>query len=362
MDAAARELVLPWRPRPAPAPSAAAVDVVVPVHGAAAVTREALAAIVVHTDLRRHRLRIVEDASPDRDLIAWLVEFAAERTAAGERVELVRHARNRGFVASANEGLAAAAGDAVLVNSDTRVGPGWLDRLAAAAATAPDVASVTPFSNNATLGSLPEPFVDNPLPAGLSVDAMAELVARVSPHRLPELPTAVGFCMYVRGAAWRAVGPFDEGAFGAGYGEENDWSMRARRAGWRHLLDDATFVFHLGGASFGGLRRRLAERRARRVLVARWPDYEPAIARFMREEPLAAHRELVRFALAGRGEAIAGPVELRADGREWRASWRQGGRVASWRLPRLEGEARPAAELVEFLHRAIGGEVATSAG
>ena len=43
----------------------------------------------------------------------------------------------------------------------------------------------------------------------------------------PDLPTGVGFCFYVRRALLDAIGPFDP-AFGAGYGEENDFCMRAQ--------------------------------------------------------------------------------------------------------------------------------------
>src|SRR5512143_4241941 len=121
MSAAPRELALPWRPRFPPAPVGDPVDVVVPIFGAAAATRRCLAAVVAHTDLGRHRLVLIDDASPDAELAGWLERFAGERAAAGARCALVRHPGNRGFVASANEGLAAAPGDAVLLNSDTVV-------------------------------------------------------------------------------------------------------------------------------------------------------------------------------------------------------------------------------------------------
>ena len=47
-----------------------------------------------------------------------------------------------------------------------------------------------------------------------------------------EIPTSVGFCVYLRREALDAVGPFDEQLFGTGYGEENDLSCRMRDAGY----------------------------------------------------------------------------------------------------------------------------------
>ena len=72
----------------------------------------------------------------------------------------------------------------------------------------------------------------------------------------PDLPTGVGFCLYLRRAMLDAVGLFDP-AFGLGYGEENDLCLRAARAGWRNLLADNAFVVHTGGRSFVGQKAEL---------------------------------------------------------------------------------------------------------
>ena len=57
--------------------------------------------------------------------------------------------------------------------------------------------------------------------------------------------------MYIRRAALADVGLFDADAFGRGYGEENDFCLRASARGWRHLLACDTFVYHEGAVSFG---------------------------------------------------------------------------------------------------------------
>ena len=74
--------------------------------------------------------------------------------------------------------------------------------------------------------------------------------------RLSQLPTPVGFCMYVRRAGLEAVGRFDEG-YGLGYGEENDFCRRLATAGFRNVLLDDTFIAHVGNRSFDAKKAAL---------------------------------------------------------------------------------------------------------
>jgi len=277
---------------PAREEEASAVDVVVPVHGAEDAFRACLASLARHTDFRRHRLTVVLDGPGQ----AGAEEAIAALSRSGALLSLVRHATTLGYVATVNEAIRATSGDVVLLNSDTVVTARWLEKMARAAASASEIATVTPFSNDAALCSLPRPFEANELPAGFDVDSFARLVEERSERRYPRLPTGVGFCLYVKRRALDALGTFDE-AFSPGYGEENDFCFRALKAGWRHALDDATFVFHAGHRSFGPSTGRL-RRRARRILLSRHPEYEATIAKFMAGDPLAAARARVTGALA----------------------------------------------------------------
>lgn len=281
------------RPRRDEAASAGGpVDVVVPVYGAFELLQRCLAALARHTDLARHALLLSLDGpgqEPAEGLAAGLLPAGGWQA--------LRAPRRGGFVAAANRGLRASSRDVVLLNSDTEVTAGWLERLQAAACSAPAVASATPFSNDATLCSLPRPFVANRLPRGLDADAFGRLVESASAREYPRLPTGVGVCLYLRRRALDVVGLLDEQAFGLGYGEENDWCFRALQAGFVHVLDDATFVFHAGGGSFGPAKAAL-QRRAARALARRHPAYVATIAAFMRADPLAAARARVLARLA----------------------------------------------------------------
>jgi GT2 family glycosyltransferase len=276
------------------------VDVIVPVHGAAAELAACLTSLQRHTDLTRHRLVVVVDADPGFDAGAALAALAArcrERGAGPDGGVLVLHnAERQGFVGSVNRGMALTRRDVVLLNSDTIVTRGWLDKLQQAAASDPRVATATPFSNNATICSLPRSLEANALPAGWDVDAFGDLVERAAAHERPRLPTGVGVCLYIRRAALDRLGLFDERAFGLGYGEESEFCTRALKAGWLHLLDDATFIWHAGQSSFGASRRERV-RAAHRAMRRLHPEYLPTIARFIAEDPLAGARGRVVEAL-----------------------------------------------------------------
>src|SRR6185295_13972018 len=162
--------------------------------------------------------------------------------------------------------------DVVLLNSDTRVTARWLGKLQEAAYSAPEIATVTPFSNSATICSLPRFLETNALPAGWDADAFGRLVESRSRHAWPRLPTGVGVCLYIKRKALEQVGLFDSKSFGQGYGEESEWCMRALKAGYAHVLDDATFIFHEGQRSFGASSgERVAN--AHRATARLHPEY-----------------------------------------------------------------------------------------
>lgn len=267
------------------------VDVIVPVYGAAPALGRCVASLLAHTAWHPegHRLVLVLDGPQPPAVEEIVAAVAAGREGA---VVVLRPGERAGFVAAVNRGMALSARDVVLLNSDTQVPAGWLDQLQQAAYSSVEIASVTPFSNSATICSLPRFLESNALPAGLTVDDLAALVARRSRRAYPRLPTGVGVCLYLKRKALDAVGLFDQATFGLGYGEESEWCMRAGKAGFAHVLDDATFVYHEGHLSFGPARRpRVAQ--AHRALARLHPEYLPTIACFLAEDPIRPLRERV---------------------------------------------------------------------
>lgn len=225
---------------------------------------------------------VIDDCSPQ----GKLSEFLPEPLVRDERVSIVRNEDNLGFVKSCNRGMLELSGssDVILLNSDTEVTRGWVEKLGRAARSRPEVATVTPLTNNGTICSVPQFAADNPVVPGFTADSFAALVEEVSANEYPELPTCVGFCTYIKRAAIEKLNGFDE-IFGKGYGEENDFSCRARRLGWVDILDDATFIYHKGSMSFMETRTEL-QRRNSEILRQRHPLYFDNVGKFCRDMPL----------------------------------------------------------------------------
>jgi GT2 family glycosyltransferase len=279
------------------------VDIVVPVYRGEAETRACLESLLASRLQTPHEITVIDDASPEPAISAWLRTLASKG-----RITLVAHAANRGFVATANEGMTLhPERDIVLLNSDTEVAQGWLDRLAAHSAD-PRVGTVTPFSNNATICSYPRTLERNDLPKGETTASLDQAFAKANPRRAEEIPTAVGFCMYITRRCIEAIGSFDEARYGAGYGEEVDFCMRATRAAFRHLVAADVFVRHVGEVSFGadGLERRV---KAQAIVDELYPEFQPRLREFIARDPLRALRQRVDLA-RGRKAPFRGLLRL----------------------------------------------------
>jgi GT2 family glycosyltransferase/glycosyltransferase involved in cell wall biosynthesis len=264
----------------------APVTVVVPVYGGAADLERCVESVLRHGDGGgvAFELRVIDDASPEDDVRAYLARVASQSTAVP--IGVAHNHQNLGFVGTVNRGLREARGDVVVLNSDTVVTAGWLDRLAQAASLA-DVATVTPLTNSGSICTVPITIIDAFDLEGLEprIDDCAAFVAEHSLRRLPEVITGVGFCMYVTRRARDLCGLLDEETFGRGYGEEVDFCLRATRMGLRHLVEDSTFVYHRGGASFGDQREEgLA--RSSAILDDRYHFFRPANTRERADDPL----------------------------------------------------------------------------
>ena len=265
-----------------------AIDIVVPVYNAVDDLRRCIDSVLQHTS-GDYRLLLIDDASPDPAVGTFLGEMQAR---ALPQVDCVSNRQNLGFTLTANRGmsLARTMADVVLLNSDTIVTRGWLDKLARCAQSDACIGTITPFSNNAEICSLPRFCENNTWPPEREPEPMVRALEQAAVPSYPDLPTGVGFCLYIRRALIDSIGAFDP-VFGLGYGEENDYCMRAARAGFRNVLCDDAFVVHLGGSSFGAKRGDLA-RRNMDILLERHPRYLEVVQAYIAADPLRPLREL----------------------------------------------------------------------
>lgn len=276
----------------APPCPAAPVTIVVPVFNAAPDLRRLLGCLS-RDPVDWHRIVLVDDGSDDPAIAPIIADFCARHR---ETATAIAFPGNRGFVAAANAGIAAAgeSGHIVLLNTDTLPPPGWLARLVAPLDADPAIASVTPMSTSAEILSIPAAGIATGLDAALigRLDAAARRIAPA--HRVVEIPTGIGFCMALGRGFLDRIGAFDT-AFGQGYGEEVDWCQRARAAGGRNVAATNLVVGHRGGASFGALRPARI-RAASRVVAERWPDYDGDVQRWIRAAPAGPQRLSVSLA------------------------------------------------------------------
>jgi GT2 family glycosyltransferase len=273
-----------------PAVQGVPIDIVIPVYNAAGDLARCVDSVLAHSS-GDWRLLLIDDASP---AIAIRTYFSGLRARRLPQVSLHRNERNLGFTLTANRGLSEARADAdvVLLNSDTVVTPDWLGKLARCAASDPRIGTITPFSNNAEICSWPRFCSNNPWPLSQDPGAVVAALEQSAVPTYPDLPTGVGFCFYIRRALIAAIGAFDP-AFGLGYGEENDYCLRAVAAGFRNVLCEDAFVLHLGGSSFGDKRAELALRNTA-LMLERHPGYLDLVHAYIAADPLRPLRELAR--------------------------------------------------------------------
>ncbi len=267
-----------------------ALDVVIPVFRGAEDFTACLASLQGQLPAQA-RIVVVDDGSEDAPLRA-----AVDVAVASGAIILLRHSANRGFPAAVRtglrHGLANGPRDIVLLNSDTLLPPRAIRRLVDIAYSHADIGSVTPMTNDGTIVSYPSPerAVEAPDPAALRI--LDAAFAASNAAGAIDLPTGVGFCMLIRHDCLAKVGGFRDDMFAQGYGEENDWCLRASHLGWRHVVATGVFVAHSGGASFGAMKAHLIARNVK-LLNRLHPGYDALVADFQARDPLAPARRAV---------------------------------------------------------------------
>jgi GT2 family glycosyltransferase/glycosyltransferase involved in cell wall biosynthesis len=281
-------------------PAATPVDVVVPVYRGYDDTLACLHAVLTAASRTPFELTVINDCSPEPALAEHLRMIAGLGL-----IRLIENTENKGFVGSANVGLFLHADrDVVLLNADTVVYDGWLDRLARHGRL-PGVGTATPMSNNATIMSYPYTLENNNIELEVPHAQIDRLFAEANPGGAVDVPTGVGFCFYVRRELLQAIGGFDQQTFGRGYGEENDFCMRAASAGWRNVAALDVYVRHTGEVSFSSSASEQKDVGMRRLLELH-PEYLDQVHAFIARDPLRPARQAVdllrlRRLNAGRG-------------------------------------------------------------
>ena len=190
---------------------------------------------------------VIDDASPE-------VGYSPQVEGLCEELGIAyyRSPRNLGIPRTMNLGLLKALRGGydfvVLANSDVIFSAGLLEQLVAVAASDDSIGSVTAWSNNASIYSLPNSEAERFLSDQALVDWVADCISDEFGDAAVEIPVGVGFCICIPTRALRVVGLMDP-VFGRGYCEENDWTLRSKVLGFRIVLSPSAFAYHVGGSS-----------------------------------------------------------------------------------------------------------------
>jgi hypothetical protein len=251
---------------------------------------------------------VVDNGSTDGSPEMVAAEFPA--------VRLIRNTENAGFVRATNQGLLAGTGDFLfMLNSDTEVRPGCLERLVEVAASDPAIGAVGPRLLNPDgtpqVSVAPFPLVIHRLlPSRFehAYNVRVEQHLLASTSGVSRVDWMSGAALLFRRDVLERVGPLDERYFM--WYDDVDWAQKLRKAGYdRVFVPDAVIVHH-GRSSARKLDdRSLAQQmfdseytylRLHAGLAATWLVYSLRVAKALLRwlVPLAGSRSDAAFRLA----------------------------------------------------------------
>jgi GT2 family glycosyltransferase/glycosyltransferase involved in cell wall biosynthesis/thioredoxin-like negative regulator of GroEL len=221
------------------------VSIIILAHNQLADTRQCLASIERHTPIP-HELILVDNGSTD-----GTPDFFRDYAAARKDVRVILNRANLGFSAGNDLGLTLARGETVLLlNNDTVLTSGWLERMLSVFERHPETGLVGPTSNSVSGPQLVSPVAYSSL---ADLPAFADRIASAQKGNSVQVPRLVGFCLLMRRAVVEKIGGLDA-QFGSGNFEDDDLCLRAGFAGFKLRIALDAFVHHTGGQTFKGAK------------------------------------------------------------------------------------------------------------
>ncbi|HET8548825.1 MAG TPA: glycosyltransferase, partial [Bryobacteraceae bacterium] len=216
------------------------VSILMVTHNSAEYVAHCLRSVRENTTWPKFEVLVLDNASTDETPAA--VERCAERDS---RIALLAHDRNAGFAAANNIAAEKARGEYfVLLNADTIVTRGWIERLMRPVrrdARVGLVCAVTNFAGNEAKVAVD--YTDL-----RQMEAFAARLARERQGEQLDIEMAPLFCGLIPRAVWAETGGLDA-SYEIGMFEDDDFSVRVRRAGYRVVTAEDCFIHHFGQGS-----------------------------------------------------------------------------------------------------------------
>lgn len=257
------------------------VTIIIPVYADWDSLKDCINSLKRHVDNRRNRIIFVNDCGPQADIL----EKHIKNTIRGqENIFYYRNSKNLGFLKTCNRAvykLDKTNNDVLLLNSDTVVTEGFLEELCDVLGESSKIGAVSPRTNNATIATIP---ISSMGQKGIDPKKSFKLFLskkEVLPKYV-EVPTAHGFCILIRRSLIVKFGLFDE-IFGKGYGEEVDFCRRIRKHGYKSVLSNRSYVFHMEARSFTMERKRTLIEASSKIINKRYPEYSGEVREYIKQ-------------------------------------------------------------------------------
>jgi GT2 family glycosyltransferase/MoaA/NifB/PqqE/SkfB family radical SAM enzyme/cytochrome c-type biogenesis protein CcmH/NrfG len=222
------------------------VSIIVLTYNQMSYTRKCLESIIKNTQVP-FELIVVDNSSSD-GTVEYL-ESELTQLISEDRLRVIKNNENLGFAKGNNQGIMASKADYImLLNNDVVVTQGWLSRMIACAEKDPMIGIVGPKSNYVSGPQLVENVsYDTKDLNGL--ERYADEFAENNLGKTTPFLRVVGFCMLIKRAVINKIGGLDT-RYGLGNFEDDDFSLRAKLAGYESRIAEDCFIHHFGNRTF----------------------------------------------------------------------------------------------------------------
>lgn len=219
-------------------------DIIIPVFNRQDLTGNCLMSIRKNTPSLSYNLILIDNGSGE-SVKKFLKDFVSTNVNAA----LIENRENLGWVKAVNQGIRVSSAPYICVmNNDTVVRtPEWLLKMITVAESAPDIGLVNPYFESG-----------NYMTAGIS---------------FIEIDFCRGYCVLIKRKVVERIGLLDE-SYGLGYYDDDDYSVRAIKAGFRCVRANDCLVEHLRDSTFSDLfeeKKRLEmHEKNKRLFYSKW--------------------------------------------------------------------------------------------
>jgi GT2 family glycosyltransferase len=223
--------------------------------------RRTVESVIACPPLVEYEVIVVDNASTDNSVEVLRASELVRALIDSGRLRIIVNTDNRGFGAANNQAFAVTdAPFLLLLNPDTEVTAGSIDRLFATVQSDPRIGAAGPRLMNAD-GSLQISVWRNPPAAWEILISQLKLYLLLprnfrgelllgghwAHNRERRVPMLSGAAILVRRTVVQAIGGFDE-RFHM-YAEDHEWCLRMSRAGWKLVFQPAAVILHHGAQS-----------------------------------------------------------------------------------------------------------------